>query len=104
MAGQARNGGQRVIPRDVAGTVNGDAVKSPPLDRQPSLFICKFEADDMGTSDDCSDVTAHRLGLDHAVAAPLAQPAGGRVGAARICELFEAVVAFFDARGRWPGL
>ena len=38
MTGQGRNGGQRVIPRDVAGTVNGNAAKSPPLDREPRSF------------------------------------------------------------------
>ena len=56
----------------------------------------------MGTGYDCSDVKAH-------TAAPsitpeqraLAQAAGGCDGEARLCELFEGVVALFAAgRGR----
>jgi zinc D-Ala-D-Ala dipeptidase len=39
MAGQAPKVAQRVIPRDVTGTVNARAAKSPPLDRQPSMFM-----------------------------------------------------------------
>lgn len=38
MAGQGRKGGSRVIPRDVAGTVNARAAKSPPLNRQASIM------------------------------------------------------------------
>ena len=47
-------------------------------------------------------VKAHTArGIDHAGPAPLAQPAGGRDGEARFCELFEGVVALFAAgRGR----
>ena len=57
---------------------------------------------DMGTGYDCSDVKAHTArNLDHAGAAQVAEQAGCRDGAARICELFEGVVALFAAgRGR----
>ena len=57
---------------------------------------------DMGTGYDCSDRQgAHRSGIHHGGAAALAQPPGVRHGPARLCELFEGVVALFAAgRGR----
>ncbi len=60
---------------------------------------------DMGTGYDCSDVKAHTAAsLDHAGAAALAQAAGGCDGEARLCELFEGMVAFFAAGGGPAGL
>ncbi len=57
---------------------------------------------DMGTGYDCADVKAHTAARsDHAGAAEMAGEAGSGDGAARFCELFEGMVAFFAAwRGR----
>jgi D-alanyl-D-alanine dipeptidase len=56
---------------------------------------------DMGTGYDC---TPYRRIVDQPGAARLAQAAGGCDGEARLCELFERVVAFFPAGGGRGGL
>ena len=60
---------------------------------------------DMGTGYDCADVKFAYIGeIHHGGPAPLAREAGSGDGAARICKLFEGVVAFFAAGRRPAGL
>src|ERR1700743_1338723 len=63
----------------------------------PSIDHARFEPDR-------TDLVPYADSLNHAVATPLANPPGCRNVTARICELFEGVVAFFDARGGRRGL
>ena len=60
---------------------------------------------DMGTGYDCSDVKSHTAAKSITRGpAPLAGEAGSADGAARICKLFEGVVALFAAGGGRAGL
>ena len=60
---------------------------------------------DMGTGYDCTDLKGHTAAaFDHAGPAALAQHAGGCDGTARLCQLFEGMVALFAAGRERAGL